>query len=110
MTPVQKTQGFLSKLGLTRSYVLVNAFAVAMRPGKKTVGLRVLKTNAAVMAARHGLYDRLLAGGKLQAIVAFGDVAHEAYDLWSASNSAVKAVRAIQTRTPCSRGSGCKWR
>jgi hypothetical protein len=30
----QKTQGFLAKLGPTRLYVLVNAFAVAMRPGQ----------------------------------------------------------------------------
>jgi hypothetical protein len=88
----QKTQGFLAKLGLTRSYVLVNAFAVAMRPSKKTKGLNALKTNATLRAARHGLYDRLLAGGALQAVVAFGDVAHKAYDLWAASNPAVNAV------------------
>ena len=40
----QKTQGFLNKLGLTRSYVLVNAFAVAMRPSQKTKGLKALRT------------------------------------------------------------------
>ncbi len=96
----QKTQGFLSKLGLTRSYVLVNAFAVAMRPSRKTSGLRALRTNAVIMAARHGLYDRLLSGGKLQAIVALGDVAHEAYEIWSASNPAVKAVRHFKLAHP----------
>src|SRR4029077_7456967 len=47
----QKTQGFLAKLGLTRSYVLVNAFAVALHPGKKTKGLQVLKTNAVIKAS-----------------------------------------------------------
>jgi len=41
----QKTQGFLTKLGLTRSYVLVNAFAVALRPSHVTQGLNVLRTN-----------------------------------------------------------------
>src|SRR5436190_18562234 len=44
----QKTQGFLAKLGLTRSYVLVNGFAVALRPSKMTKGLQVLHTNAAI--------------------------------------------------------------
>lgn len=88
----QKTQGFLAKLGLTRSYVLVNAFAVAMRPSQKTKGLQVLKTNAAIMAARHGLYNSLLGAGGLQAIVAFGGEAKAAYDLWAASNAAVKGV------------------
>src|SRR5687767_14804341 len=30
----QRVQGFLSKLGLTRSYVLVNAHPFALHPGK----------------------------------------------------------------------------
>src|SRR6187431_1470441 len=30
----QRVQGFLEKVGLTRSYVLVNAFPVAVHPGK----------------------------------------------------------------------------
>jgi hypothetical protein len=96
----QKTQGFLAKLGLTRSYVLVNAFAVAMRPSQKTKGLKALRTNAAIRAARHGLYDRLLAGGAVQAIVAFGSVAHEAYDHWAASNPAVKAIAKFKLAHP----------
>ena len=36
----QKTQGFFAKLGLTRSYVLVNGFAVALRPSQKTKGMK----------------------------------------------------------------------
>jgi hypothetical protein len=95
----QKTQGFLARLGLTRSYVLVNAFAVAMHPGKKTTGLKVLRTNAAITAARHGLYDALLAAG-LEAIVTFGDVAHEAQAIWAKSNPAVKAVPHVKVAHP----------
>jgi hypothetical protein len=95
-----KTQGFLAKLGLTRSYALVNAFAVAMRPSQKTKGLQVLKTNVAIRTARHGLYDILLAGGALQAVVAFGDVAHQAYDLWEASNPAVQAIPSFKLAHP----------
>ena len=96
----QKTQGFLAKLGLTRSYVFVKAFAVAMRPSQKTKGMRALRTNTVIRAARHGLYDRLLAGGALQAIVAFGDVAQEAYDLWAASNGAVTAMPCFKLAHP----------
>jgi hypothetical protein len=95
----QKTQGFLAKLGLTRSYVLTNAFAVAMRPSQKTKGLQVLRNNPAIRAARHGLYERLLGGG-VQAIIAFGDVAHEAYDLWAASNPSVKAIPSLKLAHP----------
>lgn len=96
----QKTQGFLARLGLRRSYVLVNGFAVALRPSKKAKGLRALRTNAALRTARHALYDRLFASGALQAIVAFGEVAHEAYDLWAAANPAVRAVPSFKLAHP----------
>jgi hypothetical protein len=95
----QKTQGFLTKLGLTRSYVLVNAFAVAMVPSAKTKGLTVLRSNAAIMAARHELYNRLL-GSATQAVILFGAVAHEAYDIWRASNPAVKGVPRFKLAHP----------
>jgi len=96
----QKTQGFLAKLGLTHSYVLVNAFAVALHPGKVTKGLKVLRENLAIMQARHALYDGLLSTGGLQAIVAFGDNAHRAYDLWKASNPAVAGVPVVKLAHP----------
>jgi hypothetical protein len=62
--------------------------------------LQVLRTNAPIRTARHALYDGVLAGGSLQAIVAFGDVAHTAYDLWAASNPAVKAVLVLKLAHP----------
>ena len=95
----QKTQGFLAKLGLTRSYVLVNAFAVALRPSKVTKGMQVLRTNVAIRTARHGLYNALLAADP-EAIVAFGNVAHDAYDVWAASNPSVKAVPVFKLAHP----------
>ncbi|QIG47042.1 hypothetical protein G5V57_04330 [Nordella sp. HKS 07] len=96
----QKTQGFLAKLGLTRSYVLVNAFAVAMRPRARTKGLAVLKNNQAIKTARHALYDALLAAGPLQAIVAFGDVAQQAFDIWAETNPAAKALPLFRLAHP----------
>jgi hypothetical protein len=96
----QKTQGFLAKLGLTRSYVLVNGFAVALHPSQKTKGMQVLANNVVIRAARHALYNALFAGGSLQAILAFGDVAHHAYDVWAASNPAVSAVPSFKLAHP----------
>jgi len=96
----QKTQGFLAKLGLTRRYVLVNAFAVAMRPRAKSKGLAVMQTNLAIKSARHALYDALLGAGGLQAIVAFGDVAHRAYDIWKEATPAVSAVPVFKIAHP----------
>lgn len=96
----QKTQGFLSKLGLTRSYVLVNAFAVALHPSKAAKAAELLRNNAALKDWRHGLYDRLLAGGAIQAVVAFGGNAHLAYDVWAASNADVRAVPVFKLAHP----------
>jgi hypothetical protein len=96
----QKTQGFLTKLGLTRSYVLVNALSVAMIPSAKTKGLAILQNNQPIMQARHAMYNALLAGGGLQVIVAFGEVAHKAVDLWQQTNPAVRNVRRFDLAHP----------
>ena len=96
----QKTQGFLHKLGLTRSYVLMNAFSVAMHPSAKTKGLAILKNNQAIKQARHAMYDAILAGGNVQAIIAFGDVAHKALDIWQLSNPALQAVPRFRLAHP----------
>ena len=88
----QKTQGFLAKLRLTRSYVLVNAFSVAMRPSASSTGLNILKNNLAIKQSRHALYNALLAGGQIQAIVAFGEVAEIALREWKKDNPAVDAL------------------
>ena len=96
----QKTQGFLAKLGLTRSYALVNAFAVALHPSKVSKAQKILQSNATLMQFRHALFDKILAGGSLQAIVAFGDSAHIAYDLWAKANAAVKAIPVVKIAHP----------
>jgi hypothetical protein len=96
----QKTQGLLSRLGLTRSYVLVNAFAVALHPSKAVKGRQLLQSNAALKTWRNAFYDRLLAGHQLQAIVAFGENAQLAYDVWAASNPAVAQVPVLKVAHP----------
>lgn len=96
----QKTQGFLTKLGLTRSYVLVNAFSVAMHPSAKAKGLAILQNNHPIMQARHAMYNALLAGGNLQAIVAFGEVAHKAVDIWQQANPVVQGIERFDLAHP----------
>jgi len=101
----QKAQGFLARLGLTRSYVLVNAFAVALHPSRAAKGRQLLAGNAVLKAWRHGFYDRLLTGS-VQAVVAFGDNAQLAYDLWAASNPGVPVVKVAHPAAVDRTGSG----
>lgn len=95
----QKVQGFLARLGLTRSYVLVNAFAVALHPTRVAKGRELLEGNAVLKTWRHELYDRLLGGG-VQAVVAFGENAQLAYDVWSAANPTVAQIPVVRVAHP----------
>jgi uracil-DNA glycosylase len=76
----QRVQGFLTKLGLTKSYVLVNAFPYALHP---SYGRQVDSLLAAhdEQAWRHEFYDAVLPQ-HVQAVVAFGVNAQKALDLW----------------------------
>jgi uracil-DNA glycosylase len=76
----QRVQGFLAKLGLTRSYVCVNAFAYAMHPSHSYSAPTVLKDPDQV-EWRNRLYD-LAAGPNVEAVVAFGVNAQGAAALW----------------------------
>ena len=77
----QRVQGFLTKLGLTRSYVCMNAFAYALFPSKNSAANAVLQAPPQ-LAWRNALYDAVKAGANLQAIIAFGGNAQKAADLW----------------------------
>ena len=77
----QRVQGFLDKLGLTRSYVLVNAFPVAVHPTQVFPAKPVL-SDQDQLKWRNRFYD-LVTGPDLQAIVAFGGNAVDVVDLWN---------------------------
>jgi uracil-DNA glycosylase len=77
----QRVQGFLTKLGLTSSYVLVNAHPYALHPSKGTAGKALLDDDE-FMKWRNKLLD-LITGPQLQAIVAFGAQAQRAAELWA---------------------------
>jgi len=77
----QRVQGFLTKLGLTKSYVLVNAFAYALLPSKANEATAIL-AESAHQTWRNHLLDSVI-GPKLQAIVAFGAEAQAAAGLWT---------------------------
>jgi hypothetical protein len=77
----QRVQGFLAKLGLTRSYVCLNAFAYALFPSKGSVAGTVLK-DAPQLAWRNQLFSAVKSISNLQVIIAFGNNARDAVDLW----------------------------
>lgn len=77
----QRVQGFLAKLGLTRSYLCVNAFAYALHPSRARDAQELL-SEPKQLAWRNALYDALRSP-HLQAIVGFGVNAKIALELWT---------------------------
>lgn len=83
----QRVQGFLTKIGLTHSYVCLNTWPYSMRKGAQFEELdNVKKPEQAKW--RNRLYD-LATSSKLQAIVAFGGHAQEALKAWTSQPDAL---------------------
>src|SRR5215210_5886421 len=76
----QRVQGFLARIGLTHSYLCLNAFAYALFPSRSPQAFRMLR-DPAHLAWRNGLFDAVRSP-ELQAAVAFGENAQEAVRLW----------------------------
>ncbi len=77
----QRVQGFLTKIGLTRSYVCLNAWAYALHTGKPADHELKKVNEPEQLKWRNRLYD-LATSSKLEAIVAFGAQAQEALSGW----------------------------
>ena len=76
----QRVQGFLAKIGLTQSYLCLNALPYALIPSHGSHADEVLE-EPAILAWRNTLYQAAR-GPSLEAIVAFGGNAQDAVDLW----------------------------
>jgi uracil-DNA glycosylase len=76
----QRVQGFLAKLGLTRSYLCVNAFPYALHPSYGRSAAELL-ADPAQQPWRNSFYDAVKPPG-VQAVVAFGANARLALDAW----------------------------
>jgi hypothetical protein len=83
----RRVQGFLKKLGITRSYVMINAllYSVYGSGGAKYVD------DAPVADYRNKWIDGFMAPGKVQAVVTFGLMGRKAWELWKATPAGAAA-------------------
>lgn len=75
----QRVQGFLSKLGVTTSYVMINAFAYSVfgqQGGEDHVN------DAGIVAYRNRWLDALTGENPFEAIVSLGHLADDSYTSW----------------------------
>ena len=81
----QRIQGFLAKLGIETSYVMVNTFLYSVYGqwgGQKHDG------DPNIAHYRNDWLDALLVGTNVTAVVALGTLAHHAFDGWASTPNA----------------------
>ena len=75
----QRTQGFLRKLGIERSYTMINAFLYSVYG--QQAGERHAKDRA-IARYRNRWLDALLLDGPVDAVVSFGSLGRRAFEAW----------------------------
>jgi uracil-DNA glycosylase len=80
----RRVQGFLAKLGITRSYVFINAYLYSVYGSVKAK----TRKNAQLIDYRNCWIEALLSTGRIEAVVALGTAADEAWRFWLATPTA----------------------
>jgi hypothetical protein len=80
----RRVQGFLAKLGISRSYVFVNTFLYSVYGSAKAK----TRKDPRLVAYRNRWLDALLVGRKVEGVLALGRVADEAWQFWKETPAA----------------------
>lgn len=80
----QIAQNFLAKLGLTRSYLMLNTFLFGVQSASLSPAMA---TDATIMAYRNRLFDYAASTNHLTAILAFGQYAYTSVTNWPGKGS-----------------------
>lgn len=98
----RRIQGFMAKLGITRSYVMINTFLYSVYGGARAQDRR----NEELVGYRNRWLDAVLSDGKIEAVIALGKHADEAWKKWKedaaggGSSSAVAYVPITHPTAP----------
>lgn len=80
----RRVQGFLAKLGIDRSYVFINTYLYSVYGSVKAKTRR----NPDLISYRHRWLDALLVGQQVEAVIALGQAADEAWQSWNVTAAA----------------------
>lgn len=91
----RRVQGFLAKLGITKSYVMINAllYSVYGSNGAKYVD------DAPVAGYRNKWIDGIMGTGKVEAVVTLGLMAKKAWEVWKATPAGAASTVAVRHLT-----------
>ena len=82
----QLVQGLLRKLGIHHSYTMFNTFLYGIR-GQFDTPMRTLSAGGPILAFRNSILDQLAAENRIEAVIAFGNGAHHAFEHWPGGQS-----------------------
>jgi len=83
----RRVQGLLAKLGITRSYVFINTYLYSVYGSVKAKSRR----DPRLIEYRNRWLDALVAGSQVEAVIALGQAADEAWQFWRATTSGQSA-------------------
>jgi hypothetical protein len=92
----QRVQGFLAKLGVDRSYAIINVFLYSAYNQSRAARHG---DDPAILAYRNRWLDGLIVGQRVKAVVALGTLADAAWQDWKATPSGAAANVAYQKVT-----------
>ena len=81
----QRVQGFLNKIGITRSYLMLNTFLFSVF-GQFDSRLEAISKEPEIEGYRNAFLERIVAENKIQAIVTFGRGAQRGFERWPRGN------------------------
>ena len=90
-----RVQGLLAKLGITRSYVFINTYLYSVYGSVKAK----TRKDQNLVDYRNRWLRALLAGNKIEAVVALGQAADEAWQFWKATPDGQSTNLAYQAVT-----------
>ena len=77
----QRVQGFLARLGIRTSYIMINTFLYSVYGGSGSA----YESKNAIIAYRNRWFDALVPQSNIEAVVAFGGRADDAWSRWRAT-------------------------
>lgn len=77
----RRLQGFLAKLGITKSYVVINTFLYSVYGSVKAK----TKRDAVLIAYRNRWLDALLINKRVEGVLTLGSAAAEAWEMWKST-------------------------
>ncbi|UPT67454.1 MAG: hypothetical protein M0D57_01865 [Sphingobacteriales bacterium JAD_PAG50586_3] len=82
----QLVQKYLERVGIDRSYIIVNTFAYSMKSSGAIYD--TLSESAGIRAYRERIFDKIVTENPLQAIICFGALARKAVYMWGRAGAA----------------------